>query len=322
MDPIKDSHQIFKILANELGDELITDLDKIDRFFKRLMEATKGLVIVDFLDTTNWDKFDWHKLEVGSGILTLAWHDYRGVVESEEEKEVRTMVFPASLYAAALRVKSLMTISTNATAIFLLNGYSLSDKEIRSLYAQDADHFEVHNNDFFSQRIVRQNGFEAELIRVHRTPLFSMAIIPKMSPLTSTDSKKVLYDVNLGVAVGRLESLYQALDSLEPSETEEIADKVNAARRTMEYALKVECCLRGLMVKKTYAQLLLGDLISLVKDDKDESIRRILSKFAELANEFSHDSGRPVSSSHAKLAVILGRTYVEMIRLSHKLNNF
>jgi hypothetical protein len=43
-----------------------------------------GLVILDFLDMSNWDNIESFELDRETDILKLVWHDYRGKNESEE----------------------------------------------------------------------------------------------------------------------------------------------------------------------------------------------------------------------------------------------
>ena len=63
------------------------------------------------------------------------------------------------------------------------------------------------------------------------------------------------------------------------------------------------------------SQVLLGDLISTVKSAKEPGIRTVLSKFAELANEFSHDSGKPTDLAKAQLVAWLAIAYATLLEL-------
>ena len=58
MDPIKSGNVIFKNISNKFGNKNITQLPEIEKFFSQLIEDTDGWVILDFLDTTNWDKIE------------------------------------------------------------------------------------------------------------------------------------------------------------------------------------------------------------------------------------------------------------------------
>ncbi|WP_228024184.1 hypothetical protein [Synechocystis salina] len=71
MDPIKDSHKIFKSLAEKYGNKNISHKVQVADFFKDLLEATGGLIIVDFLDMENWDVIESFSFDEKSEILTL-----------------------------------------------------------------------------------------------------------------------------------------------------------------------------------------------------------------------------------------------------------
>ncbi len=127
MDPIKNRTVIFKNLAKSFGSQKITELSEIKRFFSELIGQTDGLVILDFLDTGNWDNIEFFELH-DDRLLTLIWHDYRTVEESEEDREIRQMVFPASLYSLGISVNTIVPIVGEKSAIFLLNGFSKTKK--------------------------------------------------------------------------------------------------------------------------------------------------------------------------------------------------
>lgn len=121
MDPISSGSIIFKSLSDNFGNKIITQVPEIRKFLSQLIEDTKGWVILDFLDTENWDKIEAFDIDEESGILTLTWHDYRNKEESEEEREMRQMAFPASLYSLGIAVKSIVPIAGQKSAIFLIN---------------------------------------------------------------------------------------------------------------------------------------------------------------------------------------------------------
>lgn len=316
--PIDQSAQIFRELADRFGDKPITDHKKILDLFAELERRLGGLVILDFLDMSNWDKIEGYHIDPATGILTLVWHDYRNAGESIEEKEMRQMAFPASLYACALQLNSVVPIIGKSVAVFLLNGFAKTEKEIKAIYRPSADELKVLDNSFFEKRVVRKADGHFEVIDFHCTPLFSLAIVPKQSGIGSHHSKDILYSFNIRNALARIQATIASLESLGPSESDEIAEKVNTVRRIMEFLLKVECCSRELKLSKNYSQVLLGDLIAQVRPHREQSVQALLGKFAELANEFSHDSGKPIDTSKAKLAAFIALSYATLVELEHR----
>ncbi len=318
MHSLDDSPMIFREIAEKFGPGAITDRSKIDDFFKELETRTSGLVILDFLDLANWDRIENFTMDKESGILTFTWHDYRGVMETSGDKEMRQMVFPASLYSCALHVNSIVPIIGKKLAVFFINAYAKTEKEIRNLYKHGADEVKVMDNSFFEKRVVRKASGHFEIIDFHCTPIFSLAIVPKRSGIGSHDSKEMLYSHNFRVALGRLNRVIASLDSMSAYDNDEIAGKVNAVRTIMEFVLKVECCSRELDLPKNYSQVLLGDLIARVKSQKEAPIQTLLGRFAEMANEFSHDSGKPIDLSKAKVVALLALAYTSLVDIEHR----
>jgi len=77
MDPIKDGAKIFNKIHELTGKDLITDTNELETFMNLLIEEIKGWVIVNFLDTGNWDRIDTFEIDHKNGRLFINWHDYR-----------------------------------------------------------------------------------------------------------------------------------------------------------------------------------------------------------------------------------------------------
>jgi hypothetical protein len=318
MDPIESGNVIFKNIADQFGNEKITTHTGIQEFFTKLIEETDGWVILDFLDTANWDKIESFEFNDEEGFLTLIWHDYRTTSETEDEREMRQMVFPASLYAVGIGVNSVVPIIGEQSAIFLLNGYSITEKDIKKLYKAGCSEFKIYNNSFFEKRIVRKVSDTWEVIHVHCTPIFSLAIIPKRSGFSSFDSKRILYQYNIQKSIKRLSEIIEALESINAADHDLICEKVNTARRILESVLKIECCYREVEIKADYSKILLGPLLNYVKGYKDEDFKPVLGKMAELLNEFSHDTGKKIELDKAKVACIFVMAYLKSFQLEIK----
>ena len=253
-----------------------------------------------------------------SGILTLTWHDFRNVIEKTDEREMRQMVFPASLYTCALQVNSVVPLIGKKFAVFFINAYAKTEKEIRKLYKQDSDELTIMDNSFFEKRVVRKMSGQFEIVDFHCTPIFSLAIIPKCSGIGSHNSKEMLYSHNFHAALDRLNRVVAALETINANDTDDIAGKVNIVRTIMEFVLKVECCSHELKLQKDYSKVLLGDLIAQVKHQKEASIQTLLARFAEMANEFSHDTGKPVNLDKAKTVALLALAYTSLVEIEHR----
>lgn len=228
------------------------------------------------------------------------------------------MVFPASLYSLAIAINSVVAIKGKNSAIFLLNGYTKTEKEIKKLYRVEGPDFKLYDNSFFEKRVVRKYNDNWEVIDFHCTPIYSLAIIPKNSGLSSLDSKKLLYQYNAQEALKRIASVVEALENIDKADHDLICEKVNTARRVFEQVLKIECCYREIEVKGNYSQVLLGSLLNYVKKAKDDQFSTMFGKMAELLNEFSHDSGKELALNNAKLACMLVMAYTKLFELELK----
>lgn len=318
MVSLDNSSSIFLEIAEKFGSAPITERSEIAKFFEELFKRTEGLVILDFLDLANWDRIEKFDLDNDTGILTLIWHDFRAATETADDKEMRQMVFPASLYSCALQINSIVPLVGKSLAIFVINAYAKTEKEIKNRYKDGAEELKLLDNSFFEKRIVRKVSGHFEIIDFHCTPIFSMAIVPKRSGIGSHHSKELLYLHNFRVALERINRVVASLDGADANSDDEVAEKVNTIRRIMEFVLKVECCSRELDLPKNYSQVLLGDLISRIKHVKEASLQTLLARFAEMANEFSHDSGKPVELGKAKVVALLALAYTSLVEMEHR----
>ena len=66
-------------------------------------------------------------------------------------------------------------------------------------------------------------------------------------------------------------------------------------------------------MKKSYSELLLGDLVGLMKDFRSEAEKINLNSIVRLANELSHDSGKPVTKVKALQLVTFVKNYCEAL---------
>ncbi|MFJ4389804.1 hypothetical protein [Pseudomonas soli] len=309
MHHLNDSAAIFKSIADKMPPDGITEKAHIREFFDELLELTRGLVIVDFLDTASWDFIERYELS-DDGLLDLTWHDYRQREEHPQENNFRESLFSEDRHALALFVDSIKPIASSNAAIFLINFYYKTEKEIKNLYSKGADELHYEDVSFFEKRLMRRNSVGAEFIDFHCTPIYSLALIPKKIGISSYDSRFILYKFNCEHSLVRLEKASNALHDPDLRDRDEISARVITARRIFEFVLKVECCHSMLEVTKGYSGMLLGDLINVVKRGKDEKARAELGRIAGLVNNFAHDTGKPISKEAAFEVVDLIKNYV------------
>jgi len=317
MRALTEGDKIFSEVASAAGFTESQSILEAKRVLENLIEETKGLVILDFLDAGNWDCLQGVEADVENGMLKLIWRDYRDRQESEEKKEMRKFAFPAERYALILKFRELRIVNAGRFPVFMLRGYALKDKEIKTYLNNEAEEFALlDNQDNFSKLAVKKIDGEFESYTCLNTPIFSVIIIPKNSNASAFTSKKALFSYNLVDALRRLNNVKDELDVETLKDEDIICEKANTVRRIFEYVLKVELCYRyrQIIVKKDYSDLLLGDLIGLLKPFREGGIHDLLRKIAVWSNELSHDSGKPIQREKASLLTYLTIAYTELLK--------
>jgi hypothetical protein len=313
MDPIKEGTKIFNKVAKQLGKDIITDLKEFESFLTLLKKETKGWVIFDFLDAGNWDCFESFEIDHSAGLVYINWHDYRKITEEDVEKELRSMVFPANVYGLCLQFQELRVIKIRDITFFTFRGFALSTKDVEKIMKQNSSQFKnLDNTDNFSIQTIRQVGEEWHDYDFLNTPIYSTLILPKNISLSASQSKGLLFNYNLWHCSQRINKAEIEIN-LNITDTDLICEKANTLRRTMESILKIECCYRSeqISVKKSYSELLLGDLIKLIKDFRSDEEKLKLNSIVRLSNELSHDSGKLVNKEKAFELVELVKQYCE-----------
>lgn len=317
MDPIKHGSKIFNKIAQELGKDTITEISEFETFLKKLHNQTEGYVIFDFLDAGNWDCFESFSVDYDKGLVYINWHDYINRKETTEEAEMRKMVFPAHIYGLCFQFQELKVIKIKEFSLFTFRGYALSTREVEKILKQDSTQFKnLDNTDNFSVQTIRQINGEWHDYDFLNTPIFSTLIIPKNVNLSASQSQGLLFAYNLWQSGQRINRV-QVEAELRNLDTDTICEKANTLRRVMESILKIECCYRSeqIQVKKSYSELLLGDLIKLIKDFRSEAEKLKLNSIVRLSNELSHDSGKPVTKEKLIELAELVNQYCENLDL-------
>jgi len=317
MRALKEGDKIFREVAETVTWTETQSLDQAKQLLDKLRVETEGLVIVDFLDAGNWDCIDGIEADNENGFLKIHWRDYRNANESVEDKEMRMMAFPASLTSLLIKFKELRIVKTKNYPVFILRGFALKDKEIKTYLGKDSTEFKIFDNkDNFSKLAVRKIDGQFETYNCINTPIFSMIIIPKNTGASAFSSKKALLSYNLTDSINRLNKVKDELEKEDLVDEDVICEKANSVRRIFEYVLKVELCYRyrQLSVKKDYSDLMLGDLMNLVKPYRDESINDFLRQITMWSNELSHESGKPIKREKALALGYMTILYTNLLK--------
>ncbi len=322
MDAIKNGDKIFSEVAASVEWTSTTSIKEVSTFLNKLLIETKGLVIVDFLDSSNWDNITSIEVIEDKGVLFIHWRDYRNIKESKEEQEMRMLAFPASLYSSLIKFKELRIVKTKNFPVFILRGHALKDKEIKGiLQPGSSEYLLLDNQDNFSKMAVRKINDQFETYLCLNTPIFSMLINPKNSGYSAFNSKQILYYYNLSDSLLRLNKVKEELEKEELTDEDIICEKANTVRRILEYVLKVELCYRyrQINVKKDYSDLLLGDLMKLIRPFRETAMNDFLTHITIWLNELSHESGKPIKKEKATATTYMTILYTQLLQSEIKL---
>jgi hypothetical protein len=320
--PIGDGGTIFKEIAAEWTGDVIQGPADVSKFFDTLQDRTAGQVILDFIDMANWDQIEGHAFDAATGDLELYWHGFRRVDAEGARFELETAFFPASLYGLLIRIQEIRIVRGQAAAAFLLSGHTLDHKEIKSRLAHDADEHKAIQDRFFSSRLVRRIGEQIHVFDVLASPLYTAAILPKAMGIPTSASRSLLFTANLERVRASLQRAATALQRVSPDDVDTICEKTNTIRRNWEQALKIEVVYRDLRPNDSYSNLLLGELIKLLKDVHSSTTSTPLGRIIGWANELSHDAGRAIEVHKAQEITAHVSAYVDSLRKQIRLAPF
>ena len=154
MDPYTEGDKIFRKIAKAFSIDEIDDINLADAFFKMLLTETQGAVIIDFLDAGNWDRFCGYNIDKDRGLLYLYWY---GCEENNNQLDLSTTSAP--LHGLLLRFHSIGILNEDTkNPLFLLRGYTMSEKEIKKTLGQHGDEYYNFKFNYFSERVLRMVG--------------------------------------------------------------------------------------------------------------------------------------------------------------------
>lgn len=304
MNEENDGIKIFTDFANRYNNK-IEDSHTAETFFSEFLDKTKYWVNIDCLDADNDDRIECVDFDHDKGMMRLCTR----VPENDPEiRKMRKMTHPYDTYSFLIRFKNIhfIRINNGNCIAIVVNGYTMNQKMIESFVEKGK--YTIKNYDekssFFTSNLVRTKNNLSEYIRAMKTPITSFWIIPKILSISAYDSKKYLYLYNNDVLGERLENCLNKLSNQigKTKDKEEIDDFIkmygNQIRTVAEAFFKLVTCFYNLKnKKKDYNKLLLGDLISPLKQNvytNTDDDKSRLNKIAQIANDLSHDTGLPI----------------------------
>ena len=293
----------FQEFADIYGDT-INDIETAERFFKDFMEQTEGWVIVDFLDTDNWDCIRKVEVDKQNGLIWFYWQIPSG---DPFEEKIRKMVFPLGYYGMCLKFDNVRFLIGKRNRCFgiIVNGYTIRERNIKGFTKNGG--WEIKGMDatssFFSTSVVREKDGIFQHWRFMNTPISSFWIIPKQLNVHPQDSEKLLYihgvekcEKNLKLALEKT----KGVDKLGKEEQrKEIKTAAHDMRTVAESLFKLIMCFHQEKYQykvSNYDDLMLHNLTGPLKKTiyKQDFEQNRIDEIPRLANDLSHDSGNPV----------------------------
>lgn len=293
----------FQEFADIYGDT-INDIETAERFFKDFMEQTEGWVIVDFLDTDNWDCIRKVEVDKQNGLIWFYWQIPSG---DPFEEKIRKMVFPLGYYGMCLKFDNVRFLIGKRNRCFgiIVNGYTIRERNIKGFTKNGG--WEIKGMDatssFFSTSVVREKDGVFQHWRFMNTPISSFWIIPKQLNVHPQDSEKLLYihgvekcEKNLKLALEKT----KGVDKLGKEEQrKEIKTAAHDMRTVAESLFKLIMCFHQEKYQykvSNYDDLMLHNLTGPLKKTiyKQDFEQNRIDEIPRLANDLSHDSGNPV----------------------------
>ena len=306
----------FQEFADIYGDT-INDIETAERFFKDFMEQTKGWVIVDFLDTDNWDCIRKIEVDKQKGLIWFYWQIPSG---DPIEEKMRKMVFPFGYYGMCLKFDNVRFVKEkrNMCIGIIVNGNTIREKNVKGFAKNDGWIIQGMDNasSFFSTSVVREKDGVFQHWRFMNTPISSFWIIPKHLNVHPQDSEKLLYMLGVEKCEKELKIALDKTKGLDRLGKEEQRREIKTAAHDMrtvaESLFKLIMCFHQEEYQykvSNYDDLTLGDLTKPLKNTiyKQNFEQERIDEIPRLANDLSHDSGNPVDFKD------LGTLFIDII---------
>ena len=325
MDYVKDGSRLLTSVFDEYDFDEIKDLKVLDKFLARLLEVTNGMLIVDFLDSGNWDHFGSYSIDYENEIVFVNWHPYIGSPKIEDY--INSLDYKPDIYSIMFKFQDLKFYKSKSFPFITIRGYALGQKEVMT-YLKQFDQSVIQDklsSTNFCAIYRLDRGLYTERCYCLHTPLYSVLLNPKDTAGSTVFSMKALFLFNYISCTERIQKIISSKD-LPSTDTDVLSEKANTVRRIFEFALKIECSYHlhlnislmsstgynanNFMLKNSYGNTLLGDLINKVKKLKSADELFNLNRIVVLSNEFSHDSGKKGTQENLDELIKLAVEYI------------
>lgn len=302
-DVVDHGLSFFQEFADIYGNS-INDIESAERFFKDFMDETEGWVIVDFLDTNNWDCIRRIEVDKQNGLIWFYWQIPH---EDPVAEQMKRMVFPLHYYGMCLKFDQVRFVRDKKNKCFgiCVNGFTIRERNVKGFAKKDG--WQIKGFDaktsFFSANLVREKDGVFQHWRFMNTPICSFWIIPKQINVRPEDSEKLLYSIGVDKCEEDLKGAFLKTKGCDKLSVEEqrkvIKSSAHEMRTVAESLFKLIMCFYQEQYRfqvNNYDDLRLGDLTGPLKKNvyREDFEQNRIDEIPRLANDLSHDSGNPV----------------------------
>ena len=312
----------FQEFADIYGDS-INDINAAEKFFDDFMRETEGSIILDYLDTDNWDCVRKVEVDKPNGLIWFYWQ----VLDDDPIiNEMRKMAFPLDVYGMCLKFDKVRFIRDKKNRCFgiCIYGFTIRERKVESYAKAGGWNIKGKNTDesFFSISILREKSKVYQHWRFMTTPICSFWLIPKGLGINPQDSEKCLYQIGLYQCEENLKEAFdrlKGLDKLNAEKQRKLLKAVgNEMRNAAESLFKLILCFyqeeyHFKAANTNYDDMLLKHLVGPLKNTvyTSDFEKERLSEIARIANDLSHDSGNPVTIKEAGLLYVALMLFVK-----------
>ncbi|EBF1559222.1 hypothetical protein DEV53_20795 [Salmonella enterica] len=293
-------NKLTNILNGEYEKE-IHEWDKIKTILSHIVTDNYqgfGCNIVDFIDKGSWDRISNICFKDENRQIELTWHD-------------------GWFYHAS--IEAVLVIEYQKAFFVLIKAYYQDRKKINKLYSARCRTYEINNFGGYMIEVQRATRTGEEFIQIPNINCYTATIMvrpPNRSPVSNHASELLMHDINLTLAINKLDLLLQELNSINEYDRDTLQEKGNTARRYLEYVLMLVNIRAGKKFEEDYQRLMLGSLSGIIKFlGIPNEMKNDLTLTQDLLNSCSHHGGARIEKDKLISAIRI------LIQLCHWIKN-
>lgn len=259
-------------------DKEIYDWDIIKRSITILIKDNihgVGRNIVDFIDLGNWDYISNFSFDDSLRRLELEWHD--------NDK-------------FHIYIDSIFLLEHNDSIYLFLKGFYHDEISLNKIYNTKCTSCILENTGSYMVDIYRVVKRVNEVIQTPNINCYTACILtrPPIGKFVtqSSFSQSLMDALNLSLAINKINSLYDEVQSIKENDRDSLQEKGNTARRYLEYILMLINIRIMHLENVQYQEQMLGSLVSVIKNlNYTALLKNDVDIAKDILNACSHHGG-------------------------------